>query len=85
MTSKRVYWTKGCSDSQRLSGKPSDVPLARTLNISNLNIKGTEIEGSYSVECYVENNQGPLEKGVGSVGWLAWFVSGLYEHGRLIG
>jgi hypothetical protein len=44
-----------------------NVPLARTLDVSNFDIEGTEIEGSYSVEGYIEDNQGPLEEGVCSV------------------
>ena len=59
---------KGCSESQRLSGKPLDVPLASTLDISNLDLEGTEIERCHSVEGYIEDNQGPLEESVGGVG-----------------
>lgn len=57
MTLKRVYWVKGCSGSQRLSGKPMNVPLSRTPDVPNFDIKSTEIEGSYGVEGYIEDNQ----------------------------
>lgn len=67
MALKHVYWVKGCSESQRLSGKPLNVPLARTLSVSNFDVESTEVEGSYGVEGYIKDDQGPLEEGVCSV------------------
>jgi hypothetical protein len=61
-----------------------NVPLARTVNISNLNIEGTEIEGRNSVKCYIEDNQGPLEEGVRRISWLLQSASRINRGVRLI-
>lgn len=84
MAFKHVYWANGCFESQRLSGKPMNVPLARTLDISNLNIEGAEIEGRNSVKCYIEDNQGPLEEGVSGVSWWLQSASRINRCVRLI-
>lgn len=61
-----------------------NVPLTRTVDISNLNIEGTEIKGRNSVKCYIEDNQGPLEEGVSGVSWLLQSASRINRGVRLI-
>jgi hypothetical protein len=74
MACKHVYFANGCSGSQRLSGKPLNVPLARTLDISNLNSEGTEIESRHGVEGHIKDDQRPLEEGVSRVSWFTVLV-----------
>ena len=46
------------------------VPLARALHVPDNQLKGLEIEGRDRIEGDVEENEGPLEEGIGCVSWL---------------
>jgi hypothetical protein len=50
-----------------LSREPAHVPLAQTTVILDHNLKGRKINGGHGIEGNVEDDQGPLEKGVGGV------------------
>ena len=52
----------------KLLWKPLHVPLAQPFDILDHQLKSAEIQGSYCVKRDIEEDESPLEEGIGGVG-----------------
>lgn len=59
---------RGFLNPEDLLRKPLDIPLANSFYVPNHHFEGIEIQGGHGIECDIEEDEGPLEEGVGRVG-----------------